>query len=143
MVNNNLRILVYGACTTTVRAKDGRTIITNGPVYDLAVSQSLLKVHGLRVLNDKADFDMDLDFTPALTDEELVDFICALSDADYEKSERSATSVKKTVDCDGYAMHWNRLRKCRWAHGLKIYVKFGFFENNPRCLVVSIHPARY
>src|SRR3989339_1776423 len=98
MVNNNLRILVYGACTTTVRAKDGRTIITNGPVYDLAVSQSLLKVHGLRVLNDKADFDMDLDFTPALTDEELVDFFFWLKDGAFLKKKKRGAFVKKKSD---------------------------------------------
>lgn len=139
---NNPRKLVCGMCTVFINS-ESRAIISNGPVYDLAIAQQLLKVHGLRVLNELAQEDQTHEFSPSLTDEELQDFICALQDSDFEKSERCATSVKKTVDCDAYAMCWNRTSRCRWAHGMKIYVKFGFFENNPRCLVISIHPAKY
>lgn len=143
MVNNRInRLLVSGACVLSVNANK-RTIITNGPVYPLTEAQSLLKRFGLLVINDQADFDQSNEFNPELDDEELIKFIVALDETDYENSERCGTSAGKTIDCDAYAMKWNRHRRERWDHGFKIYVKFGFFENNPKCLVVSIHPARW
>ena len=142
MVNNDPRKLVYGACATKV-SKKGRTHITNGPIYDLSIVQQLVKANGFRVITEDAELDKKIEFSPELTDDELIDFICALQSSDYENSERCKTSVGRTTDCDSYAMHWNRSRKCRWSHGFKIYVKFGFFENNQMCVVVSIHPALY
>ncbi len=143
MVNNPIyRLLVSGACLTRLTT-EGRTKITNGPVYDLAESQQLLKAHGLRVVNEDAQDDQ-VEFDPELTDEELSDFILALVKDDYVDSERCKTSLGQTLDCDGYAMKWNRNRHRRWEHGAKLYVKIGFsqYQQNPRCLVVSIHPAK-
>lgn len=142
MVNNVLRILVVGTCVTNVNAS-GRTIISNGPIYELIEAQALLRANGLRVITDKGDLDQKTEFNPELNDDELKDFICELSVAEYQNSERCTTSGKMTIDCDAYAMKWDRLHHKRWEHGRKIYVKFGFANNNPRCLVVSIHPAKW
>ncbi|MDP1689325.1 MAG: hypothetical protein Q8L47_04325 [bacterium] len=132
--------MVSGACVTVVNAK-GRTIISNGPVYELTKAKTLLNVHGLRVINEQATVDQACDFSPELNDDELKKFICALNANDYEKSERCATSIGRTIDCDAYAMTWNRSNHTRWIHGYKIYVKFGFVENNSLCLIASIHAA--
>jgi hypothetical protein len=143
MVNNeNCRLLVYGACNTYLN-KTGRTIIDNGPVYDLAKSQAILTLHGLRVINEQATQDQTNEFNPELNDDELIKFICALTADDFENSERCSTTIGKTVDCDAYAMRWNRGNHTRWIHGYKIYVKFGFIENKSLCLVVSVHPAKW
>lgn len=142
MVNNDPRIIVIGACITRVNAR-GSTAITNGPIYNLVKAQVFLKVHGLRVITDKGVSDQATEFNPELDDNELVKFICELNTTDYQSSERCATSVGMTVDCDAYAMKWNRIDQKRWEHGRKIFVKFGFSNNNPRCLIVSIHPAKW
>jgi hypothetical protein len=143
MVNNeNCRLRVYGACNTLLSA-NGRTIISNGPVYELARVQTILKLHGLRVINEQATLDQSNEFTPELNDEELTKFIGALNEADYENSERCSTTIGRTIDCDAYAMRWNRANHTRWISGNKIYVKFGFIENKSLCLVVSIHPAKW
>jgi len=102
----------------------------------------MLKQNGLRVVNDEA-LDDQASFQPQLSDQELTAFILALSEEDYEGSERSATSIRMRVDADSYAMKWNRNRCIRWEHGAKLYVKFGFSNVNPICLVVSIHPANW
>ncbi len=142
MVNNQKhRLLVTGACNTRVRA-NGRTEITNGPVYDLKEAQKLLKVHGLRVINDNAHRDQQK-FNPELTDEELTKFILALFEDDHIESERCKTSVGQTLDCDAYTMKWNRNRCCRWEYGAKLYVKIGFRQDNDRCLVLSVHPSKW
>ena len=142
MVNNpKHRRLVSGSCTTKA-TNDGRTKVTNGPVYDLKEAQELLKAHGLRVVTESAGQDMS-DFQPELTDKELTNFILALDNDDYIDSERCKTSANQTVDCDSYTMKWNRHRHCRWEYGKKIYVKFGFGLQNPLCLVVSIHLAKW
>lgn len=141
MVNNDKhRLLVRGACKTKI-APDGRTYIVNGPVYDLKLAQAMLKVHGLRVVNESAEDDQK-SFQPEMTDQELAAFILALEGSDFQGSERCGTSIGKTLDADSYAMKWNRNRSARWEHGQKIYVKFGFGNVNPRCLIVSIHPAK-
>ncbi len=142
MVNNQKhRRLVYGACVTKGAAGD-RTKITNGPVYDLKEAQELLKAHGLRVVNESALQDQ-ADFDPEMTDEELTKFILALVEDDRVESERCKTSASQIIDCDCYTMKWNRNRCCRWEHGAKLYVKFGFSLASPLCLVASIHPSRW
>lgn len=142
MVNNDPRIVVVGACVTRVNAR-GSTVITNGPIYELVKAQALLRVHGLRVITEKAVSDQVAEFNPELDDDELAKFICELTVADYQNSERCATSRGMTIDCDAYAMKWDRLYQRKWEHGHKIFVKFGFSNNNPRCLIVSIHPAKW
>lgn len=142
MVNNQKhRRLVTGACITKGGAAN-RIKITNGPVYDLKEAQELLKVHGLRVVNDNAYRDQ-AEFGHELTDEELTKFILALVENDRVESERCKTTANQTIDCDSYSMKWNRNRCCRWEHGAKLYVKFGFGLQNPLCLVLSIHPSKW
>ena len=142
MVNNQKhRLLVSGACITSVRAK-GRVRIDNGPVYDLKEAQCLLAIYGLVVINESARNDQS-SFLPKFSDDELTDFILALTSGDFDVSERCKTSVGRTLDCDGYAMTWNRSRACRWSSGARFYVKFGFGDVDPRCLIVSIHNATH
>ena len=142
MVNNQKhRLLVSGACKTR-GGVGGRIKITNGPVYDLKEAQLLLKAHGLRVINNDAHQDQQK-FNPELTDEELTKFILALVEDDHVESERCRTSVGQTLDCDAYTMKWNRNRCCRWEYGAKLFVKFGFSQQNDRCLVLSVHPSKW
>lgn len=143
MVNNkNHRILVSGACTVKKAKGSDRQHIVNGPVYDLERAQAMLRQHGLRVINDAAE-NHQASFQPEMCDEELGAFILALEKEDYEGAERCATSIGMTIDADSYAMRWNRNRCIRWEYGAKLYVKFGFSAVNPKCLVVSIHPANW
>jgi hypothetical protein len=139
MVNNpRLRLLSAVDCALTSH-KD-RTLIENGPVYCLKTVQAGLSLDTLFVLNDKANSDMALKFSPKLLDEHLIPFILALTHTDHVGSERCATSIRKTIDCDAYSMPWNRYSQKRWSDAQSIYIKFGFIDNNPRLLVISIHP---
>lgn len=144
MVNNgSYRRLVSGECKVRTTA-NGRTQISNGPVYDLAQAKLLLQTNGLRVVNCQAELDQRMAFQPEMTDEELTAFVLALTTDDYDGSERSSTSIGMTLDTDGYVMKWNRNRCCRWEYGRNIYVKFGFshFGPSPKFLIISIHPAK-
>lgn len=140
MVNNPKRLVSLDEIR--IRRSGDRQIITNGPLYDLNDVQRHVRQHGLRVVNEDAQNDQINDFDPVLVDEELADFICALRPDLFHRSERCATSVGMTVECDAYVMGWNRITCREWASGKRIYVKFGFRDNNPRCLVVSIHYAK-
>lgn len=137
-----MRILVTGACQLN-QGGGGRIRILNGPVYCLETVKSNLREYGLFVINDQAQIHQGSNFSPELSDEELIKFILALELDDLIESERCSTSVGRTLDCDAYAMKWNRIKHSRWEHAAKIYVKFGFAENHPKVLVVSIHPSKY
>lgn len=134
------RLLFSNDCDVSLRK--GRLIIGNGPVYSLAVAQDILRNNPLFVINEKARDSMARDFSPELTDEGLTEFILNLVDTDFEGSERCETSIGRTVDCDGYAMQWNRFSKQRWSDAPWIYVKFGFIADRPKLLVISIHPSK-
>lgn len=142
MVNNpNPRILAAADCKLRPAA-NGRTKIRNGPIYDLNVVKQLVVAFPLVVINTDGQEDMKLEFTPKLTMAELQTLILALRPELYDDSECCKTSVGMTVDCDGYAIWWNRNREIESREfGRKIYVKFGFRDRNPRCIVVSIHPS--
>jgi hypothetical protein len=102
-----------------------------------------LLANGLRVVCDQATDDMAKGFSPMLDEAELVDLIQVLRPEHFIESEQCATSYGMTLDCDAYAIRWDRRNRREWAHGAKVFVKFGFRENNGRCFVVSIHPARW
>lgn len=141
MVNNQPHIIVSEVSRVTrFDLKSQRTYIDNGNIYDLAIVQTLVKQHGFFVVNEKADQDMKYEFNPDLSDVELGAFIGQLSASDYKKSERCKTSSKMVIDCDSYGMNWNRQKLARSQIGANIYIKFGFANNIPKCLVVSIHP---
>lgn len=144
MVNNQpCRLLVPSACKIKKTARGGQRI-TNGPVYDLSLAQSLLYEHGLIVVNEDAKDDKKSQFNPEMDDDELADFVMALKADDFDGSERCRTSLGMTVDCDGYAMKWNRNRRCRWEYAAKIYVKFGFAtQGDLTMLVLCIHPSKW
>jgi hypothetical protein len=144
MVNNSSnRLLTPVACKLKSSARGGVTI-TNGPVYDLSIAQDLLYNNGLLVVNDSAEDDQKTKFNPELDDAELFDFVLGLTDDDFQMSERCKTSSGMILDCDGYAMLWNRSRRCRWSYGAKIYVKFGFsVVNESKMLVLCIHPSKW
>lgn len=139
---NNPRIVVSRDCI--IRRSGDREWINNGPVYDLAIAQQLLKLNGLAVVNDSARYDMANSFNPELTETQLKLLILALkSDVHYIESERCATSNRMTIDSDAYSIRWNRKRAMECNSSQKIYVKFGFRENINRCLVVRIHISKY
>jgi len=144
MVNNqSYRLLLPPKCKIKKTARGGQRIV-NGPVYDLALAQSLLYEYGFLVVNEDAKDDKKSQFNPEMDDDELADFVTALTDDDFDGAERCKTSTGMTVDCDGYAMKWNRNRRCRWEYGAKIYVKFGFAtEDDLTMLVLCIHPSKW
>ena len=96
-------------------------------------------------MNDKAEDDMEREFDPELTPDELIKIIRSLrNDPNYLESERCTVRNNMTVDSDEYRIHWNRNRKSACNRtGLPVLLKFGFRESNPKCIIVSIHPARY
>lgn len=106
-------------------------------IYDLRVVKSLVSQHGLVLLNDDADFDATqlLNMSPG----DVAEFIGQLSEKNYVNSQWCRTSVGKAVDCDSYVMKYNRNKKVPWEHGPRIYVKFGFLPNLPKCVVCSVH----
>ena len=141
MVNTSPhRLLVTGECRIRPSQRGGERIL-NGPVYNLIESQRLLRDNGFRVINDEAIVAQRTKFVPELTDDELEAFFLALTEADFDGSERCRTSVNMTLDCDGYAMKWNRNTRRRWEHGAKYFLKYGFTVTGTRCVIVSIHPA--
>ena len=152
MVNNpNPRILDHGDCRIR-RGVKNRKSITNGPVYNLEIAQRLIDRHGvkgIRVVNVKARESMvnPREFDPPMLESELMALILALREEDHwEGSERCVTSEKTEVDCDEYRIRWNRARECESTNpnfGRLIYVKLGFLDNDPTCLVISIHNARH
>jgi hypothetical protein len=128
----------------SIRIIDRRRKIINGPVYDLATAQQLLKIHGLHVVNESADDDMITEFRRGLTSEDLKKIILTLGGNHYDDSEICSTSKGMTIDADGYTIYWNRTREIESMQaGQKTYIKFGFRDNNPKCLIVSIHPAKH
>ncbi len=142
MVNNGTQIRLVASQNCVIKvSKSGRSIITNGPVYCLNTAKMLLKTHAIRVINTQADLDKIREFSPELDDDELIPFIEALEPGDRQSSERCNTTIKRIVDCDGYAMPWNRAKKERWDQGMWIYLKFGYIDNITRTIVVSVHPS--
>lgn len=146
MVNNEdgkLRLQQPHLCDVVVEP-DGRSIITNGPVYCLETAKkNYSDVSRIFVLNDSANADLSRKFSPKLEEHEIIPFINALTVGDRTSSERCKTSVKMMVDCDAYAMRWNRYSQKRWSDAPEIYVKFGFVEPNKKLLVISFHPSIY
>lgn len=145
MVNNsNVRLLVRGACATRRNAK-GRIKIDNGPVYDLAITKRMLAAHGLVVVNEDAEEDMNGAFIPALEPDELTAIIQSLDEGrHFVESERCRTTNGMEIDADAYAIYWNRNKRIESTSvGTKTFVKFGFREMNPQCLIVSIHPSNH
>lgn len=142
MVNNApLRLISSDVCRLQRSGRDG-LLIRNGPIYNLSLAQQLLKSHGFTVVNQKADKDMKHKFNPEMDDDELFDFVMKVHSERFAGSERCSTSNGMTVDCDSYAMCWNRYRRREWEYGQKIYVKFGFSEQDiDPMLILCIHPA--
>lgn len=141
MVNNlPLRRLVAGQYVTKISAK-GRVKIINGPIYELETVKEMLRTHGLKPVNLDADTDMMTRYDPQMEDDELHDVILALQPNHYDGSEICRTTSGMEVHADGYAIYWRRFNRTESSNGEKTYVKFGYRENNPKTLVLSIHPA--
>ncbi|GEC97705.1 hypothetical protein ZRA01_37780 [Zoogloea ramigera] len=131
-----------GACIIELSDDDDRQRIANGPVYNLAKVQKLVDLHGFVVINEKAQDDQKQDFVPPLSDDELRKIIRSLEARHFHRSERCITTNNMIVDADGYSISWLRSRKCeadRPGTGCDVYVKLGFRESNPKCLILSIH----
>lgn len=112
-----------------------------GPIYCLDLVKAAVQQHGIRVVNDSAQMSMVHDFTPPMGEVELVAFITALMKNHFHASEWCNTSVRMLIDCDAYAMKWDRSNLREWRYGAEIYVKFGFKEHHPVCIIVSAHPS--
>lgn len=145
MVNNpNPRRVVSGACNIQVKGK--RQKITNGPVYDLATVQQLVAQHGVKTINDNAEYSKKSSFTPELTDEEIAKIILSLRQGDHydQTSERCATTYRITVDADEYVICWNRtkgIEDLSQQIGDFVYLKFGYSLTGNKCLIVSVKPS--
>ncbi len=106
-------------------------------LYDLEIVKSLVETYGVCLINDDAqeDAEKQLHMLPV----EVAKFIAQLSPGNYVNSQWCHTSVNRVVDCDSYAMKYNRNKQEPWGHGPRIYVKFGFFPNQLKSVVCSIH----
>jgi len=113
-----------------------------GPIYDLGAVKAAIQQHGVKVVNDNAHEDMVHKFDPPMDEEELAAFVNSLTFAHFHASEWCKTSGKMLIDCDAYAMMWNRVNRCEWRYGEEIYVKFGFKEHHPFCIIVRVHPSQ-
>lgn len=146
MVNNpNLRILAATDCQivpTPDANGDVRQKIVNGPVYELAEAKNESARRKFFFVTDKAatnQFDLDMGAT------KLRPFVAALTRQSHARgSERCQTSASITppvsweVDCDAYAMRWNSYYEQEFGDADEYYLKFGFKDDDPRFLVVSI-----
>lgn len=145
MVNNlNPRLLVFGACQIRSTG-DGREKIDNGPVYDLAIVKQLVSRHGVFPMTNRSDNDMASAFVPMLDRAELAELVMCLNGNDhFIESERDVVRAGMLVDADAYRILWHRIKRAECKRtGLPVFVKFGFRESNPNCIIVSIHPAKY
>jgi len=114
-----------------------------GPIYELGAVKAAIQQHGVKVVNDNAQSDMVHEFDPPMDEEELAAFINSLMNIHFHASEWCKTSGKMIIDCDAYAMKWNRVNRCEWKYGEEVYVKFGFKEHHPFCIIVRVHPSTY
>ena len=136
MVNNpNPRLGLSPICPNPL--DDNIRRLGRNRLYDLDVVQALVKAHGVCLINDDAqdDAEKQLHMSP----DEVARFIAQLSQGNYVNSQWCNTSVNRMVDCDSYAMKYNRNKQVPWQSGPKIYVKFGFFPNQSKCVVCSVH----
>lgn len=145
MVNNpNPRQVVFGSCQVKVSAS-GRQKIDNGPVYDLAIVKQLVRSYGVTPMTNNSDQHMALTFVPLLGKAELAELVlCLRVDEHYIESERDYVRSGMLVDADAYKIHWHRTKRAECKRtGLPVFVKFGFRESNPNCIIVSVHPSKY
>ena len=149
MVNNaSLRRLVVGQYKLSKQSKDDdRRRVRNGPIFELSVVKELVREHGVRILNTNAQRAMLTDFDPPLEDSEIQEIIVHALRHDDEKTHYVEAEVCKAngmvVDCDAYSIRWNRIRHKESNCSRAIYLKFGFKENRPICLIVRVHPDKY
>lgn len=152
MVNNlNPRRRVSGELKTRT-TRSGRTKITNGPVYHLNIVKQLVSNYSVTVIGgSKAEKDMGNPamFMPRMEPAELVELFQHLisheqDNTHYVESERDPVTNNMIVDADAYKIRWLRRKKieCKLT-GQPIFVKFGFRESNPKCIIVSTHPDKY
>lgn len=118
-----------------------RNKIMNGPVYDLDQVKSESAKRRFFYVTDKAAHTHH----KIMKADELRTFIDALRNPPhYRGSERCETSMSLTPppwtqDSDAYAMKWNIDYGASFGDSIEYYLKFGFQENDPRFLIVSIH----
>lgn len=142
MVNNpNLRTLVTGQYETVTSKKDGRIRVRNGPIYNLELAKKLLNEHGFIPVNENVETGLS-EFSPPWDESDIPLVINALrADLWIESEICRFTTRGIPVDCDAYRIRWNKFRRMEWQHASPAYIKFGFKENHPKCLIVSAHPA--
>lgn len=138
MVDNPIRVLPRLILPNPL---DDNNRKINGPIYCLNLVKVAVQQHGVRVINDSAQADMVHAFIPVMDEVELAAFINALTNRHFHASEWCQTSVRMLIDCDAYAMKWDRINRREWKYGEEIYIKFGFKEHHPFCIIVRIHPS--
>lgn len=148
MVNNPaLRRLVVGQYDLSKATADGRQRVRNGPIFNLVAVKKLVRDNGVHVLNPNADATMSQDFSPELLTEEIEDIIVNGLRFDDAKSHYVESEICKAngmpVDCDAYSIKWNRRKRTESNYSQAIYLKFGFKDNRPLCLIVRVHPSKY
>lgn len=113
-----------------------------GPIYDLAVVQTVVKRSGVYLATkrcgtdvEKMEWDVD----------DVARLIGALSPQDYRNSAWCFTSRGGIIDADAYGIWYDHLDGCRGnsRQHKKYYVKFGFRPNDNRLImfVISCHPS--
>lgn len=126
-----------------------KTKLIAGPIYDLAIVQRMIGEGApLYVVNDEAQLNLKGEGVrpmrrPVWGSADVRGFILSLDPTDYVNSQWCLTSAKAAIDCDAYAMTYNRTNRTRSSVGTKVYVKFGYSTNTDpsAMLICSIHPA--
>lgn len=125
------------------------TKLVAGPIYDLAAVQQLIRTGApFFVVNEEARLNLGSQGErpmrkPVWVESDIRGFILALSPSCYVNSQWCITSAKATLDCDAYAMTYNRTTQSESTIGTKIYIKFGYNPNTSpdSMLICSVHPA--
>lgn len=145
MVNNkNPRRLTAAEYKLRKSGERTRLIKGQGPIYDLQTAQELLNLHGLDVVNANAYLSMNSEFAPPLTKDDIKLAIAALKvDEHYVESEICKVA-NESIDADAYTIYWKRNgnKECKLT-GTKLYIKFGFRNDDPKCLIVRVHRSKY
>jgi len=144
MVNNRENLwMLKGLIFPAEALTDSNRMIHGGPVFDLDIVKQLLDAHGFWVINNDVDKDLENEFSPPMSDNEIKAVLQALRYELHDTSQWVRTSAGQTMPCDAYLIKWNRNRQIEWEHGRKLYVKFGYRANQSKCLLVSFHNAKY
>ena len=120
--------------------EDGAGRDKPGPIYDLAVVQTVVKSCGVHLATQKCSTDVEkMDWDG----DDVAQLIGALVPQDYRNSSWCCTSRGQVIDADAYGIWYDTVDSCRGnaRQHKKYYVKFGFRPNDTRLMmfVISCH----